>query len=226
MGGAVFPDCSLACNGDLFQKDLCQHSLWLTGLLYSVSLTPWLATVDPCLHWTLTDKSGSVSHGVTAPFSWVLVFTRFCVLQESVSPVLWKFCNQIPPAFPGGSLSLCWTPRWGDLLWALEIFQQCKNFFDLIVVLICISSSWQLYGGANGDLLIKEDLCHMLCLPGLLQPEPLPPPAGHCWPVALQETLKHSKTGLAQSLWGLWVLVCIKFCLNPPSVCSGYQVWF
>ena len=23
----------------------------------------------------------------------------FCVLQESVSPVLWKFCNQIPLAF-------------------------------------------------------------------------------------------------------------------------------
>ena len=28
--------------------------------------------------WTLTDKSGSASCGVTAPFSWVLVHTRFC----------------------------------------------------------------------------------------------------------------------------------------------------
>ena len=35
--------------------------------------------------WTLTGKSGSVSCGANAPFSWVLVHTRFCVLQESVS---------------------------------------------------------------------------------------------------------------------------------------------
>ena len=37
-------------------------------------------------------KSGSVSFGVTALFSWVLVRTRFvCVLQESFFPVLCKF---------------------------------------------------------------------------------------------------------------------------------------
>ena len=42
--------------------------------------------------WTLTGKSVSVSCGVTAPFSWVLVCTRFCWCpQESVSPVLCKF---------------------------------------------------------------------------------------------------------------------------------------
>ena len=29
--------------------------------------------------WTLMGESGSVSCGVTAPFSWVLVHTRFCV---------------------------------------------------------------------------------------------------------------------------------------------------
>ena len=42
--------------------------------------------------WTLTGKSGSVSCGVTVPFSWVLVCTRFCLCpQDSVSPVLCKF---------------------------------------------------------------------------------------------------------------------------------------
>ena len=41
--------------------------------------------------WTLMGKSGSFSCGVTAPFSWVLVHTRFCLcLLRSVSPVLWK----------------------------------------------------------------------------------------------------------------------------------------
>ena len=38
-----------------------------------------------------------------------------CALQESVSPILCKFCNQIPQAsevkFSGGSQSLCQIPR-------------------------------------------------------------------------------------------------------------------
>ena len=48
-----------------------------------------------------------------------------CALQESVSPVLWKFYNQIPLAskvkFPGDSQSLCQIPRLGNLLWVLEL---------------------------------------------------------------------------------------------------------
>ena len=34
--------------------------------------------------WTLPGKSGSVSCGVTAPFSWVLVLTRFCLWPPRV----------------------------------------------------------------------------------------------------------------------------------------------
>ena len=34
--------------------------------------------------WTFTGKSGSVSCGVTAPFSWVLVCTRFCLCPSRV----------------------------------------------------------------------------------------------------------------------------------------------
>ena len=42
--------------------------------------------------WTLTSKSGSVSCGVTAPFSWVLVCTKFCLCPPRVYfPVLCKF---------------------------------------------------------------------------------------------------------------------------------------
>ena len=48
-----------------------------------------------------------------------------CVLQESLSTVLCKFCNQIPLAskvkLPGGSQSLCQIPRLGNLLWVLEL---------------------------------------------------------------------------------------------------------
>ena len=55
---------------------------------------------------------------------WLLVCTGLCSLQESVSPVLWKFCNQIPLAFnifSGGSQSLCRILRLGNLLWVLEL---------------------------------------------------------------------------------------------------------
>ena len=42
--------------------------------------------------WTLPGKSGSVSCGVTAPFSWVLVHTRLCLCPPRVCfPVLCKF---------------------------------------------------------------------------------------------------------------------------------------
>ena len=132
MGGAVFPPGSLTYgrdNDDLLQKDLC---------------------LNPCIQypghasmgdsWTLTGKSGSVSCGVTAPFSWVLVSTRtfVCAFQESVSPVVWKFYNQIPLAsrvkFPGGSQLLCRISTLGILLGTVELSEQCKSFFGIIVL--------------------------------------------------------------------------------------------
>ena len=53
---------------------------------------------------------------------------------------------------------------------------------------------------------------------------PTAPVAGHCWPVPPQETLKHSKAGLAHSLWSL--LVHTRFCLSSLSISVGYGVWF
>ena len=59
-------------------------------------------------------------------------------LQEAVSPVLCKFCNQVPLAFkvkfPVGSQSLCQIPRLGNLMWALELSYQCEDFFGIIVL--------------------------------------------------------------------------------------------
>ena len=96
---------------------------------HSVPLTLQQATANLGLHWrflALTGKPGSVSCEVTAPFSWVLVRTGFVwALQESVSPVLCKFWNQISLVskvkFPGVSQSLCQIPRLGNLLWVLEL---------------------------------------------------------------------------------------------------------
>ena len=64
---------------------------------------------------------------------------------------------------------------------------------------------WQLYGGVNGDL--QEGLCRtQVCCPS--------PP---------QEMLKHS----SQSLWGPWVLVCIRFVwvLWASLAVKGFETW-
>ena len=61
--------------------------------------------------WTFTGKSGSVSCGVTAPFSWALVHTKFCLCPPRVYfPVLCK-CWQLYGGVNGDLLQkgLCHT---------------------------------------------------------------------------------------------------------------------
>ena len=76
---------------------------------------PQQDTADPCVHqrnsWTLVGKSGSISCGVTAPFSWVLVHTRFYLCPPRVCfPVLCKF-QRLYGGVNGGLLQedLCHT---------------------------------------------------------------------------------------------------------------------
>ena len=113
-------------------QDCCSLCLWPCGR----PLSTHISTRYSC---TLTGKSGSVSCGVRAPFSWILVETSFvCSLQESVSWILWKFCNQIPLAskvkVPEGSQSLCRTPRLGSVFWVIELSYQYENFFGIILL--------------------------------------------------------------------------------------------
>ena len=76
-------------NVDLLQKVLCMH--YCTQCPQPCSRSPLTHTFAGD-SWVLMDMSGSVSCGVTAPFSWDLVHTRFCLwLPSSVSPVLCKF---------------------------------------------------------------------------------------------------------------------------------------
>ena len=158
-------------------EDCCSQCPWLL----SRPLLTYVSTRDS---WTFTGKSGSVSCGVTAPFSCALVHTRFCLFPPRICfPVLWNFCNQVPLAFkfPGGSQSLCWIPSLGNLLWALELLQLCKNFFAIIVLQFVGHLFSSSKCRANGNLL-QEDLCHTLHLTGLLQPEPLSPRQGTAGP--------------------------------------------
>ena len=76
-------------DGNLFQKVPCTHCCTQCPRPCSRPLQTHASTRDS---WTLRGMCGSVSCGVTAPFSWVLVCTRFCLCPPRVfSPVLCKF---------------------------------------------------------------------------------------------------------------------------------------
>ena len=99
-----------------------------------------------CRLTPLLETPGHSQARLAQPLVWTLFLSPgswcaqgfVCALQESVSPLLWTFCNQIPLAskviFPGGYQSLCQIPRLGNLLLVLELSQQCENLFCIIVL--------------------------------------------------------------------------------------------
>ena len=104
-------------NGNLLQKSQCMHC-------HPQCLQP--CSRPPPTQATARDSWAHTSLGhslvgslLLSPGSWCAQ-GFVCVLQESVFPVLCKFCNQIPLAFkikfPGVSQSLCQIPRLGNLL--------------------------------------------------------------------------------------------------------------
>ena len=68
-------------NGDLLQNVPCMHCCTQCPQPCSRPLPTHTSSWDP---WTLRGKSGSVSCGVTAPFSWVLMCARFCFCPPRV----------------------------------------------------------------------------------------------------------------------------------------------
>ena len=97
MAGTVLPPCSLAWGGPVldFAVTIEDYTLYgtgngnrLPGLLLPVPLArdkPLSTHTSTGDSQTLTGKSGSVSCGVTVPFSWVLVHTGFCLCLPGVS---------------------------------------------------------------------------------------------------------------------------------------------
>ena len=95
MDRAVFPPCCLTWGQSIVEVMKVMATSFKRSHTHTtalVSLTLRQATADPHLYWTLTGKSGSVSCGVTAPFSWLLVHTRLSLCPPRVCfPVLCKF---------------------------------------------------------------------------------------------------------------------------------------
>ena len=77
---------------------------------------------------------------------------------------------------------------------------------------------------------LQKDLCQTSPPRTVSASDPVPA-AGHCWPTPLQETLKHSQAGLAQSFVGCNAPFPVSWCtqgfsLCPPRVSGGYGAWF
>ena len=104
-------------NSNLLQEVSCR---------YCCTQGPQQCSRPPLIHTsardsgTLTGKSGLVSCGVTAPFSLVLVRTRFCLCPPRVGfPVLCMVCNQtpwLPKSNSLGVLSPLSEPKVGKML--------------------------------------------------------------------------------------------------------------
>ena len=99
-----------------------------------------------------------------------------CALQESVSPMLWKFCknptglqSQIPWDF---SVPLP-DPQAGKSVVGPRTFLTVRKFFSYNCSAVFGSSAWCLYGGVNGDL--QDSLCDQVAAPRAPAPA-----AGHC----------------------------------------------
>ena len=149
MDRAVFTPCHLAWGHTMVgwwrpppkrlmsachtSQDCCYQCPWSSG-------RPLSTHTSARDSQTLTGKSGSVSCVVTATFSWVLKHTRyfFPPPRISVSPVVWKLCNQIPLTFtvrfPEDSQPFCWILRLESLWWGLELLQQWENLFGIIIL--------------------------------------------------------------------------------------------
>ena len=78
--------------------------------------------------WTLIGKSGSVSRGVIAPFSWVLVHTRFCLCP----PIFSEWVSEVAQSCS----TLCNPMDWGA--WFATVH---RIFQARILECVAISSS-------------------------------------------------------------------------------------
>ena len=116
-------------GGAMLSKSLIQFSIdgWTCVPCLSFGLRPNCQSMPPPEtpgHSQASLAQSLVGSLLLSPGSWCTQ-DFVCAFQESVSAVLWKFCNQILLAsqvkFPGGSQSLCQIPRLGNLLWFLEL---------------------------------------------------------------------------------------------------------
>ena len=180
--------------------------------------------------------------GVTASFSWVLVHTRFCcALQESVSPVPWKFSNQ--SQIPWELSVFLLDTHVGKSVVGLRTFAAVQELLWYNCSPVRGSLAWQLYIGASGNL-FEEDFCcihtFQVCC------NQIPCPCGRpllTWDSTGDTTQSYVQLSLllwrgecrapfpspgvhkgffvpSEHLWRVWDLI-LKYSCAPPTVSLG-----
>ena len=174
-------------------------------LLYSV---PWPCSrplsTTPALgipgHSQASRGQSLVGSLLLSPRSWG-AHGFVCALQVSVAPVLWKFCSQIQSQIPRGFSVPLPDLQVGKSVVGPKTFLTVKDFLWCNSSAVC-GSAWWFYGGA---LVTYSKRAYAACRMSQVCCSQSPCPCGRpLLTYTSQETLKHSKAGLAQSLWGLW----------------------
>ena len=90
MVGAVFPHCYLTWGQTMVELMKIMATSFKSSPARTATLSPRSppkqATTNPHVCWTLLGESESVSCGVTAPFSWVLMHKVLFVPSKSLFP--------------------------------------------------------------------------------------------------------------------------------------------
>ena len=120
--------------------------------------------------------------------------------QSCVSPVIKSHWSS-KSNFLGVLSVFVRFPQVGEFLWALELLQQCENFFDIIV----LQFEGHLLGGSTAGLMANSSkrICATRHAPMSAK---APAPCPHGRPLltcASTGTLGHSKAGLIQFFVGL-----------------------
>ena len=159
MGVAVLPSCYLTWDQTVVEVMKIMVTFFKRSCVHTSALSPWPCSRPPPTHasardsQTLLGRSGSVSCGVTAPFSWILVCTRFCLCPPidcfsspmyvlSSNPTGLQSQNSLTALSPFAR-----SPGW-------EICCRSKSFLNSVRIslvllfcnLFCGSSAQQLYG--------------------------------------------------------------------------------
>ena len=225
MGRAASPPCCLAWS----QTMVGEMKVMVTSFKMPSARTvvfsapePQQATINPRLCWKFLDTHRQLwlsllwehCFFLLAPGGHKILFvsSKSLFLQSCGSSVIKS--HGLQSQIPWGCSVPLPDPQIGKSVVGSRNFLTVQEFLWYNCSAVCVSSSQRLYGVANGNF-PQEGLCHMLHDPGLLQPESL-----SLWQATADQCLhkRHSKAGLTQALWGLWVLVCTRFCLSPPSI--------
>ena len=210
--------------------------LRLPGLFLSIPLTLWQATVDPCLCRRLpyTHRQvwlsllwGQCSFLLGPGAHMVLSFPSKSLFPQCCGSFIIKshwHSKSDPLGIPS---PFCQVPRFGSLLWALELSQQRENFFGIAVLqFVDRPSSSSVVGlmatSSKRTCATCQASQHCYCQCSCPRGRPLLTHASAEGPQTLRGRSGSVSCGDHCSF--PWVLVHTRFCLCPPRVSGRYEV--